>query len=41
MVMAGNLDLGKLVSKTYPLSAFADALSYAKKAEGLKTVISF
>jgi L-iditol 2-dehydrogenase len=41
MVMTGNLDLGKLVSKTYPLSAFSDAVSYAKKAEGLKTVISF
>jgi L-iditol 2-dehydrogenase len=41
MVMAGNLDLGKLVSKTYPVSAFADAVAYAKKAEGLKTVITF
>jgi L-iditol 2-dehydrogenase len=41
MVMAGTLDLGKLVSRKYPLSAFADAVAYAKKAEGLKTVISF
>jgi L-iditol 2-dehydrogenase len=41
MVMAGNLDLGKLVSRKYPLEDFADAVAYAKKAEGLKTVISF
>jgi Zn-dependent alcohol dehydrogenase len=41
MVMAGNLDLGKLVSKRYPVTEFAEAVSYAKKAEGLKTVITF
>jgi L-iditol 2-dehydrogenase len=41
MVMAGNLDLGKLVSNRFPLSQFADAVAWAKRAEGLKTVISF
>ena len=41
MVMAGNLDLGKLVSKTFPLDQFLQAVEYAKKAEGLKTVITF
>ena len=41
MVMAGNLDLGKLVSKTYPIDQFSEAVEYAKKAEGLKTVITF
>jgi len=41
MVMAGNLDLGKLVSKVYPLDQFSQAVEYAKKAEGLKTVITF
>jgi L-iditol 2-dehydrogenase len=41
MVMAGNLDLGKLISKRFPLAGFIEAVAYAKKAEGLKTVISF
>jgi len=41
MVMAGNLDLGKLVSRTYPVDQFPQAVEYAKKAEGLKTVITF
>jgi len=41
MVMAGNLDLGKLVSRTFPLAEFPQAVEYAKKAEGLKTVITF
>ena len=41
MVMAGNLDLGKLVSKSYPLEQFPQAVEYAKKAEGLKAVITF
>ena len=41
MVMAGNLDLGKLVSRRYPDTEFAEAVAYAKKAEGLKTVITF
>jgi L-iditol 2-dehydrogenase len=40
MVMAGHLDLGKLVSRKYPLKDFADAIAYTKKAEGLKTIIS-
>jgi len=41
MVMAGNLDLGKLVTKVYPIDQFPQAVDYAKKAEGLKTVITF
>ena len=41
MVMAGNLDLGKLVSRDYPVDQFPQAVEYAKKAEGLKTVITF
>ena len=41
MVMAGNLQLEKLISKRYPLSDFSEAVAYAKKAEGLKTVICF
>ncbi|MFP3088888.1 alcohol dehydrogenase catalytic domain-containing protein [Treponema sp. TIM-1] len=41
MVMAGNLDLGKLISRRFPLAGFIEAVAYAKKAEGLKTVISF
>ena len=41
MVMAGNLDLAKLVSRRYPLAEFNEAVEYAKKAEGLKTVIMF
>ena len=41
MVMAGNLDLGKLVTKVFPLDQFPQAVEYAKKAEGLKTVIKF
>jgi len=41
MVMAGNLDLGKLVSKAFSVDDFSQAVEYAKKAEGLKTVIEF
>lgn len=41
MVMAGTLDLGKLVSRRYPVTEFPAAVEYAKKAEGLKTVITF
>jgi L-iditol 2-dehydrogenase len=41
MVMAGNLDLGKLISQRFPLTGFIEAVAYAKKAEGLKTVITF
>ncbi|MDR0601439.1 MAG: alcohol dehydrogenase catalytic domain-containing protein [Treponema sp.] len=41
MVMAGHLDLGKLVSRKYPLKDFASAVSCAKKAEVLKTLIGF
>ncbi|MDR1105134.1 MAG: alcohol dehydrogenase catalytic domain-containing protein [Treponema sp.] len=40
MVMAGHLELEKLVSRKYPLKDFADAVAYAKKAEGLKTIIT-
>jgi L-iditol 2-dehydrogenase len=40
MVMAGNLELGRLVSKRFPLAEFADAAAYAKRAEGLKTLIN-
>jgi L-iditol 2-dehydrogenase len=41
MVAAGTLDLGQLISKRYPVDKFHEALAYAKKAEGLKTVITF
>jgi L-iditol 2-dehydrogenase len=41
MVMAGNLELGRIISRRYGISEFAEAAGYAKKAEGLKTLISF
>ena len=41
MNQAGTLDLSKLISRRYTIGEFADAVEYAKKAEGLKTVITF
>jgi len=41
MAMSGNLDLGKLVSKSFPVDNFQQAVEYSKSAEGLKTVIKF
>jgi L-iditol 2-dehydrogenase len=41
MVAAGTMDLAKLISQRYPLDEFCDAVEYAKRAEGLKTVIVF
>ena len=41
MTASGALDLAKLVSRRYPLAEFPEAVQYARKAEGLKTVISF
>ena len=41
MAAAGTLELAKLVSKSYLLAQFHEAVEYAKKAEGLKTVINF
>jgi len=41
IVMAGNLDLGKLVTKTFTVDNFPQAVEYSKKAEGLKTAIKF
>ena len=41
MAAAGNLDLTKLVSRRFSLSEFPEAYEYAKKAEGLKTVLVF
>jgi L-iditol 2-dehydrogenase len=41
MAAAGTLNLSKLISKRYPLAEFSEAVAYAKKAEGLKTVIVF
>jgi len=41
MAAAGTLDLSKLISRRYPIDEFPDAVEYAKKAEGLKTVIVF
>jgi len=41
MAMAGNLDLGKLVSKAFSVDNFPQAVEYSKRAEGLKTVIKF
>jgi L-iditol 2-dehydrogenase len=40
MAAAGTLDLSKIISRRYPLTEFSDAVEYAKKAEGLKTVIT-
>jgi L-iditol 2-dehydrogenase len=40
MAAAGILDLSKLISRRYPVSEFAEAVAYARKAEGLKTVIT-
>ena len=41
MAAAGTLDLGKLISRRFTLHEFREAVEYAKKAEGLKTVIVF
>ena len=41
MAAAGTLNLKKLISKRYAITEFADAAAYAKKAEGLKTIIVF
>jgi len=41
MTAAGTLDLSKLISRRYAITEFAGAVEYAKKAEGLKTVITF
>jgi len=41
MAAAGTLDLEKLISRRYQITEFPQALEYAKKAEGLKTVITF
>jgi L-iditol 2-dehydrogenase len=41
MAAAGNLELEKLISKRYPITEFPEAVEYARKAEGLKTVIRF
>jgi L-iditol 2-dehydrogenase len=41
MAAAGTLDLTKLVTGRYPITEFPQAVEYAKKAEGLKTVITF
>ena len=40
MAAAGNLDLTKLISRRYSLAEFHEAVEYARKAEGLKTVIT-
>ena len=41
MVAAGTLDFTKLVSRRYKITEFSEAVEYARKAEGLKTVITF
>ncbi len=41
MAAAGTLDLEKLISRRYQITEFPHALEYAKKAEGLKTIITF
>jgi L-iditol 2-dehydrogenase len=41
MVAAGTFELDKLISARYPLTDFSKAVEYAKKAEGLKTVVVF
>jgi len=41
MAAAGTLNLEKLISRRYAITEFADAVTYAKKAEGLKTIITF
>ncbi|MCL1927945.1 MAG: alcohol dehydrogenase catalytic domain-containing protein [Treponema sp.] len=41
MAAAGTLDLSKLISRRCQITEFSEAIEYAKKAEGLKTVITF
>ena len=41
MAAAGTLELEKIISRRYPINEFSDAIEYAKKAEGLKTIIAF
>jgi Zn-dependent alcohol dehydrogenase len=41
MAVAGTLALEKLISRRYQITEFPQAVEYAKKAEGLKTVIAF
>ena len=41
MATAGTIDLSKLISRRYSIDKFSDAVEYAKKAEGMKTVITF
>lgn len=41
LVSAGKLDLKGLISKTFPIPQFHEALEYAQSAAGLKTVITF
>ena len=41
MAATGTLNLAKLISRRYPITEFADAVDYAKRAEGLKTAIVF
>lgn len=38
---AGTLNLAPLISASYPLARFAEAVEYTKSAKGLKTVIAF
>ena len=41
MVTAGTFELGKLITARYSITEFPEAVDYAKKAEGLKTVVVF
>jgi L-iditol 2-dehydrogenase len=41
MVSAGTLDLSSIVSREYTIEQFAEAVSYARSAKGLKTIIKF
>jgi len=41
MAAAGTIDLSKLISRRFSIDEFSDAVEYAKKAEGMRTVITF
>ena len=41
MVAAGNLNLDSLITHRFPLDRFAEAVAFARSAQGLKTIIQF
>lgn len=41
MIMSGNLDLSKIISRCFTIKNFIEGVEYAKSFKGLKTVITF